>query len=448
MPPSHELTEETPLHSNIRKEGTEPIGIIDTARRASLDIPRYLPSSENCVGSKGQRPFSPIFKVFILVSGIFVVVVALFHAAKALHRHPSNEPSHIGPYKLVQSQQGESFFDFYEFYNGADSLGSAGYNSYEGPKSRAEKLGLANVTFDDSTRESFAFLKSAPTKEGPRQSVRLEGKQRFNNGLFILDVRHMPVGCGVWPAFWLTDEDVWPDNGEIDIVEGVNFQTSAKTALHTSKDCSMYAHVPDFVKTGTWDRATCIPNTWTGELNCETSKEADDCWAMAAHQWANQGCVGVDTRNGTIGKPLNQKGGGVYVLEWDPANYHIRSWVFTHDTNLPQNLLAVTTPTAPNEDKVTPDPDKWGLPYAYFSIGDGSGCTDDHFKNMRLIFNTAFCGTVAGNRYFGDCPAEITNKYNVNNDAVLSCNAYVKSDAPELEEAYWKIRGVYIYQRS
>ena len=54
-----------------------------------------------------------------------------------------------------------------------------------------------------------------------------------------IDVRHMPAGCGVWPAFWLTDEANWPVNGEIDIVEGVNYQNVAKTALHSTKGCSM-----------------------------------------------------------------------------------------------------------------------------------------------------------------------------------------------------------------
>ena len=41
------------------------------------------------------------------------------------------------------------------------------------------------------------------------------------------------------PAFWLTDEPNWPVNGEIDILEGVNDQTLAKTALHSTMDCQM-----------------------------------------------------------------------------------------------------------------------------------------------------------------------------------------------------------------
>jgi len=94
-------------------------------------------------------------------------------------------------------------------------------------------------------------MSTAPTEDGPRKSVRLEGLTRFNRGLFILDVRHMPAGCASWPAFWLTDEPNWPVNGEIDILEGVNNQTNVKTALHTTMDCKMN-DVPLGVKTGYW----------------------------------------------------------------------------------------------------------------------------------------------------------------------------------------------------
>ena len=63
----------------------------------------------------------------------------------------------------------------------------------------------------------------------------------------------MPDGPGVWPAWWMTDEDVWPRNGEVDILESVNGQTVAKTALHTSDQCDMYSHVPGYAMTGDWE---------------------------------------------------------------------------------------------------------------------------------------------------------------------------------------------------
>ena len=114
-------------------------------------------------------------------------------------------------------------------------MGSNGYINYVS-KDRAEEIGIANVTMESDeldvffagsgpkhprkqrpqpTKEPFLYMSTAPTESGPRESIRLEGKRRFNRGLFIMDVRHMPTGCGVWPAFWLTDEANWPVNGEI-----------------------------------------------------------------------------------------------------------------------------------------------------------------------------------------------------------------------------------------
>ena len=355
------------------------------------------------------------------------------------HNHKSYLKQPIGPYQLVECQEGETFFDHYTFFDGPDSLGSAGYNVYVSEK-RATELGVISVTED-----GHVIMKSAPTVKGPRESVRLEGKRRYDRGLFILDLTHMPAGAGVWPAFWLTDESEWPKNGEIDIVEGINNQTRAKTALHTSEQCSMFAHVPEYVKTGTWDRATGLPDTFTGKLNFNTSKEADDCWNMAAHQWGNQGCVLIDDQEGTIGEPVNEKGGGVYALEWDPANRYIKSWSFSRDT-LPTNLRKSMDTASQKNNRVIPDPDQWGLPYAYFAVGEGTGCSADHFKNMHIVFNLAFCGNVAGNRFFRDC-AEETKLFNVKDDPILSCNAWIQSNPKALEEAYWKIRGVYVYER-
>jgi Glycosyl hydrolases family 16 len=171
-----------------------------------------------------------------------------------------------GPYKLLQCQEGNEFFDYYDFYDGADSEGSAGYNVYVSDK-RAFQLGIANVTkemyYENTTgrkeKVPFVYMSSAPTVKGPRESVRLEGRTLFNRGLFILDVHHMPAGCGIWPAWWLTNEDHWPNYGEVDILEGINNQSLAKTALHTSSMCNMYAHVPDWNRTGVWDRASKLP---------------------------------------------------------------------------------------------------------------------------------------------------------------------------------------------
>ena len=227
-------------------------------------------------------------------------------------------------------------------------------------------------------------------------------------------------------------------NGEIDVVEGVNYQSKAKTALHSTKGCSM-DDIPMGTMTGGWDTAQGIPDSKTG-IPDMTMRYAQNCFVYDPHQWLNQGCVAVDDKNGTIGVPFNAKGGGVYVLEWDPINRHMRSWVFTPHTEVPDNLVdAIRTANRPVEDRIMPDPEEWPLPYGYFAIGDGTNCPSKHFRHMRLVINLAFCGSVAGNRYHLDCPKQAKT--------FDTCKAWVQSRPDELMESYWKIRGVYVYER-
>ncbi|GAX19489.1 hypothetical protein FisN_19Hh064 [Fistulifera solaris] len=355
------------------------------------------------------------------------------------HSH-NNNTHYTGPFRLIELQQGEDLLNYYDFLDGPDSAGSAGFQTYVSRK-RAHQLKLLQIHSDGAL-----IMKSAPNAGKQRFSIRLEGKRRFDRGLFVLHVDHIPAGCGTWPAFWLTDEDHWPYNGEIDIVEGVNNQSYAKTALHTSESCSMYAQVPPYAQTGDWDRSTGIPNTFTGLLDHNTSVPADNCWVLAPHQWSNQGCVVTHPHNNTLGARFNEQGGGIYVLDWDPDHGYIKSWVFPQSQGYPANLEHALV-SAGSDAPVAPNPDDWHeAPYAYFAIGANSSCSSDHFSNMRLIFNLAFCGTVAGNRFVQDCP-DLAAQFAVPDDVVATCNAYVASEPEALEEAYWKIRGVYVYQR-
>jgi hypothetical protein len=242
----------------------------------------------------------------------------------------------------------------------------------------------------------------------------------------------------MWPAFWLTDEANWPVNGEIDIVEGVNYQSVAKTALHSTNGCTM-ADIPLGTMSGGWDTAQGIPDAKTG-IPDMTLRYAKNCFVYDPHQWLNQGCVAVDVEGGTLGHPFNAKGGGVFALEWDPINRHIRSWVFSPHAKVPDNLVdAIRTADKDLEKRVMPDPDLWPIPYGYYAIGDGTDCPSSHFRQMRLVLNLAFCGSVAGNRFQLDCPEQAKT--------FDTCNDYIQSQPEELNEAYWKIRGVYVYER-
>jgi hypothetical protein len=73
-----------------------------------------------------------------------------------------------------------------------------------------------------------------------RDSVRISTKAAYGDSLVILDLKHMPTGCGTWPAFWSTSRrGPWPTGGEIDIVEGVHRETNNLMSLHTLPGCEM-----------------------------------------------------------------------------------------------------------------------------------------------------------------------------------------------------------------
>ena len=195
------------------------------------------------------------------------------------------------------------------------------------------------------------------------------------------------------------------------------------------------------VMDGEWDSAVGIPDKKTG-IPDMTPRYARNCFVYDPHQWLNQGCVAVEKSNHTLGGPLNENGGGVFALEWDPINRHIRTWVFSPHRSLPSNIRdSIRTASAKNEsDRIMPDPNLWPTPYGYFAIGDETNCPSFHFKNMRLVFNQAFCGSVAGNRFEMDCPEQAQE--------FETCEDWIKSVPKEMDEAYWKIRGVYVYERA
>ncbi|CCX16225.1 Similar to Endo-1,3(4)-beta-glucanase xgeA; acc. no. Q5BAP5 [Pyronema omphalodes CBS 100304] len=45
--------------------------------------------------------------------------------------------------------------------------------------------------------------KLSTTDQG-RRSIRVESKEKFNHDLFVLNVDHLPWGCGVWPALYVS----------------------------------------------------------------------------------------------------------------------------------------------------------------------------------------------------------------------------------------------------
>jgi len=70
-----------------------------------------------------------------------------------------------------------------------------------------------------TTGQTYVNHSVDTTKQWPnggpgRPSVRIVSDNTYTHGLFVLNLAHMPQGCGTWPAFWLLGPD-WPSHGEI-----------------------------------------------------------------------------------------------------------------------------------------------------------------------------------------------------------------------------------------
>jgi len=141
----------------------------------------------------------------------------------------------------------------------------------------------------------------------------------------------------------------------------------------------------NFVSSYSWDTAVGIPDRKTG-IPDMTFRFAQDCFVYDPHQWINQGCVATDLKleGRSLGVPLNANGGGVYALEWDPINTHIRTWVFSPHGRVPRNLRdALRTATNVDEStRVAPDTTQWGLPYGHFPIGEFTLMQPSYFHSI------------------------------------------------------------------
>lgn len=172
-----------------------------------------------------------------------------------------------------------NFFDMFSFFTSEDPThGSVNYVN----QATASAGGLISMN-NGQVYMGMDYTNVAPNG---RNSVRITSNKSYNSGLVILDLAKMPGGiCGTWPAFWMVGAD-WPNNGEIDIIEGVNDQSTNEMTLHTGDGCSLSSS-----------------GSMTGTLS------TSNCYVNAPNQYANQGC-GISTGNTqTYGSGFNANGG-------------------------------------------------------------------------------------------------------------------------------------------
>jgi len=132
-------------------------------------------------------------------------------------------------YTQTDNHVGSGFLDAFSFQAIADPTN--GRVNYVDAGTAARE----NLTF--SSGEHFivrADFHKTLSPSGPgRDSVRLQSNNQYTTSVIVFNLRHMPQGCGTWPALWSNGAN-WPNQGEIDILEGVNDQGPNQSTLHTS----------------------------------------------------------------------------------------------------------------------------------------------------------------------------------------------------------------------
>jgi len=253
-----------------------------------------------------------------------------------------------------------------------------------------------NLTF--ASQDTFILrtdFKTVLNPTGPgRNSVRIRSKKTFTTHVAIFDVRHMPQGCGTWPAIWETLESGWPKGGEIDILEGVNDQGPNRASLHTSPGCKMPS---ERIQTGQ-----------NGDLDCDTAANA------------NAGCSVEFPTKQSYGLPFNDDGGGWLAVERSDSEINIWFWS-RHDLFVPFEI---------KEGSSTVDPLTWGFPVANFP---NTYCNlADHFSEENIIINLTLCGDWAGNVYQNSgCPS--------------TCVDFVNNNPTSFKDAYFDFASIRTY---
>ena len=279
-----------------------------------------------------------------------------------------------------------------------------GYVDYVA-QSVAQSAGLINT----NNSQIYMGVDSTNVASGRgRQSVRLTSKAMYNHGLIVLDLEHMPgAACGVWPAFWTVGPD-WPSSGEIDIIEGVNTQTSNAITLHTGSGCSIDSGTSQ--AGGGSSNAAAIFSGSVTTSNCDVD---------AAGQSANAGCSIGTSDSFNYGDGLNANKGGVYATEWNSDV--IRTWFFPRGS-IPSDIAS------------SPDPSSWGTPLAAFQ---STTCEiDSIFKNQQIVFDTTFCGDWAGAVWSSD--ATCSTK-------ASTCDDYVQNNPEAFTNAFWTINSLKVF---
>ncbi|KAG9004819.1 hypothetical protein FRB90_010703 [Tulasnella sp. 427] len=259
-------------------------------------------------------------------------------------------------YTLHEKFAGESFLDGFEHEDFKDP--THGRVNYVDECTALEK----NLTYvNKNTLIMRADSTTVLDPKGPgRDSVRITSKKQYGYSVMVLDVRHMPEGCGTWPAFWTnSNNSTWPSGGEIDIIEGINDEGPNASVLHTSSDHACNQTENAMSNKGALVSTRCTSSIGDG-AGCRVNHDSDLSY----------------------GPGLNSVGGGWFAMERTARMINVWFWA-RNDTTVPNEVKTAGTGL---KKKKKVNTDTWGLPQANFVSGDSCDL-GSAFKPQNIIIN-------------------------------------------------------------
>ncbi|KIM56707.1 glycoside hydrolase family 16 protein [Scleroderma citrinum Foug A] len=298
-------------------------------------------------------------------------------------------------YDVTRDYSGSTFFSGWDFYGAPDNLTFGNVNWVSQEEAMSQSLAYVND-------QGHVILKVDNTTNVPigenRNAVRITTHDAYELGsLWLIDVNHIPYGCSVWPAFWSFGPK-WPDDGEIDIIEGINLMTANEMAIHTTPGCTQNGSSPQL-------------GTFGSETDCSTAS----------------GCTVMETSPNSYLASFASAGGGVWATQFEADGINIWFW---SRPNVPKPITQATS-TSPL------DVADFGTPHASFSPATCN--ISQYFSPQNLVIDTNLCGGWAGlpSLYSPDCGTGATGL--CYNDSVVG------PGSPRFDNAYWDISYVRTY---
>jgi len=298
-------------------------------------------------------------------------------------------------YTIHQVNVGKDFLSNFELETPDNPLGGA--VNYTDETTAAS----SNLTYADG--DTFIMRVDNTTvisnsSDVGRRSVRIKSLAQYTEHLAVFDIRHLPVGCGTWPALWEYDDNVGVANGEFDILEGINSQTPGYTTIHTGGNCTLSAN-----------------RTQTGDAL------GNDCSSTTVQQGGDNGCSVSSPYASSFGPVFNDNGGGWYVAERTSSALSVWFWA-RNDSTVPEDVSSGAD---------TLNTTGWTTPLAFFPAS--STCDfETNFKELNIIIDTSLCGSWAGEQFSASgCPG--------------NCIDFVNSNPSNFTDAYWNFAAARIY---